>query len=216
MCLAIVFGHCVVFQQLDFPIINVGFNFQFTLAQANGSFPSVQYPPFQTGNNSYLIAGGANQIGYPNIYYGQETGGQMGTRLYYRVVKFSPADNTRAAEKLTTGFTKSVKFISTDFVREPVPVGPGNVNHQFQFSTSVVHPLRAWVLPYPVIPYAAGVAGTVTVPAGTREALSDPTYAAGIITGYFNQANIQINNSQRHTPHELLVLGPPSGNACLF
>lgn len=182
------------FQQLDFPIINVGFNFQFTLAQSNGSAGFYQYPPFQTGNNSYLLSGGVDQIGYPNVYYGSEVGGQMGTRLYYRVVKFSPADNTRAAEMLTRGFTKSVKFISTDWFREPVPVTAGTSNHQFQFSTSVVHPLRVWVLPYPITTYVAGVAGTQTVAASTRESLQDPTYAPGVITGYYNQTNILINN----------------------
>lgn len=182
------------FMQLNFPIINIGFNFQFTLAQSNGSTPNTQYPPFQTGNNSYLISNGVNQIGYPNVYYGQESGGQMGTRLYYRVVKFSPADNARVAEKLTTGFTKSVKFISTDWFREPVPVTSGTSNHQFQFSTSVVHPLRVWVLPYPVINYVGGTQGALPVPASTREALQDATFSPGVITGYFNQSNILINN----------------------
>jgi hypothetical protein len=135
-----------------------------------------------------------NQTGYPAVFYGQETGGQMGTRLYYRVVKFSPSDNARAAEKLTAGFTKSIKFISTDWFREPVPVSVGTSNHQFQFSTSVVHPLRVWVLPYPVVAYSAGTAGTVPVAAGTREALQDPTFSPGVITGYYNQTNILINN----------------------
>lgn len=184
------------FHQLNFPIINVGFNFQFTLAQSQGQIPSFQYPPFQTGNNSYLLGGGTDTIGYPSIYYGQDaSAGAGGTRLYYRVVKFSPADNARMAEKLTTGFTKSIKFISTDWFREPVPVGVGASNHQFQFSTSVVHPLRVWVLPYPNPNYGAGTAGTQTVTAmSNREALQDPTYAPGVECPYFIQTNILVNN----------------------
>jgi hypothetical protein len=182
------------FRQLDFPIINVGFNFQFTFAQQHGANINYTYPPIQTSNNTYLIAGGSDTTPYPSIWYGRETSGAQGTRLYYRVVKFSPADNARMAEKLTTGFTKSIKFISADWFREPVPVSNASATHQFQFSTSVVHPLRVWVQPYPVLTYAAGTAGQVSTPAQSREALVDPTFAPGVVTAYFSQSNIQVNN----------------------
>jgi hypothetical protein len=186
------------FRQLDFPIINVGFNFQFTFAQSNGANVSYVYPPIQTSNNTYLITGGADNTPYPSLWYGRSQTGQEGTRLYYRVVKFSPADNVRTAEKLTTGFTKSVKFISTDWFREPVPVSTGTATHQFQFSTSVVHPLRVWVLPYPYLTYAAGYGGTVATPtiaSSAREAMTDPTFTSSVITGLFTQCNILINNT---------------------
>lgn len=99
------------------------------------------------------------------------------------------------AERLITGFTKSIKFISTDWFREPVPVAVGSSTHQFQFTTSVVHPLRIWVLPYPYITYPlAGVAGLNLVAAGAREALTDPTFAPGVVCGYFTQTNILVNN----------------------
>jgi len=101
------------------------------------------------------------------------------------------------AERLTTGFTKSIKFISTDWFREPVPVAVGTSTHQFQFSTSVVHPLRIWVVPYPYITFPiAGVAGLNAVSAGSREMLTDPTFAPGVVCGYFTQTNILVNNGQ--------------------
>ncbi len=183
------------FRQLDFPIINVGFTFQFTFAQYNGNpaQPQFSYPPFQVSNNTYLLAGGGDNTPYPAVYYGKDVGStSSGTRLYYRVVKFSPADNARVAEKLTSGFTKSIKFISCDWFREPVPVPVGGSSHQFQFSTSVVHPLRVWVLPYAQNTYSGAVAN-LSQP-NTREFLIDPTYAPGIITGHFTQTNILVNS----------------------
>ncbi len=95
------------FRQLDFPIINVGFNFLFNLAQANGPNGAITYPPLMTSNNVNMITGGGDNTPYPTIYYGKAfKGSSEACRLYYRVVKFSPADNARMAEKLTTGFTK--------------------------------------------------------------------------------------------------------------
>lgn len=108
------------FRQLDFPVINVGFNFQFSLAQSNGPVGSYIYPPFQTSNNTYLITGAANvpaattlapTVGggddtpYPIIFYGQEAGSATSTRLYYRVVKFSPSDNTRSVHSDTYAYS---------------------------------------------------------------------------------------------------------------
>lgn len=83
------------FRQLDFPIINVGFNFLFNLAQANGPTGAITYPPLMTSNNVNMITGGGDNTPYPTIYYGKSYKSSEACRLYYRVVKFSPADNAR-------------------------------------------------------------------------------------------------------------------------
>lgn len=181
------------FRQLDFPIINVGFVFQFTLAQNNGPLSQAVYPPFQVSNNQYLLTGGGDSTASPSIYYGRGvSGASEGTRLYYRVVKFSAADTARVAEKLSTGFTKSIKFISTDWIKEPTTVGAGANQHQFQFSTSVVHPLRTWVVSTPFNTY--GTSASFTNQAALRDFLTDPTYAPGVMPIHWTQTNILINS----------------------
>ncbi len=89
---------------------------------------------------------------------------------------------------------RSIKFISCDWFREPVAVSAGTSNHQFQFSTSVVHPLRVWVLPYPQFP--GGLSGTTSnlTQSLIREALIDPTFAPGVVTGAFTQTNMLVNS----------------------
>lgn len=120
-------------------------------------------------------------------------GGGSGTRLYYRSVKFMPADNARVAEKLTSGFTKSIKFISTDFNQCPNLVNPGSSLVQYQITTSVVHPLRVWLLSYPVID-GTNTGTPFTTPFTGLQCLQRPWYAPGVILGFFNQDNIQVNN----------------------
>lgn len=101
--------------QLNIPIINVGFNITLYLNQSHGApaAMNVVFPPLQTSQNvdpvaGPLIAGGTDTTPNPSIFYGVTSGagGGSGTRLYYRSVKFMPADNARVAEKLTSGFTK--------------------------------------------------------------------------------------------------------------
>lgn len=101
--------------QLNIPIINVGFNITLYLNQSHGApaASNVVFPPFQTSQNidpvaGPLITGATDTTPNPAIFYGvtSGSGGGSGTRLYYRSVKFMPADNARVAEKLTSGFTK--------------------------------------------------------------------------------------------------------------
>jgi hypothetical protein len=105
--------------QLNIPIINVGFNITLYLNQSHGASAATTpvFPPLQTSQNvdsvaGQLIAGATDTTPNPSIFYGVTSGqgGGSGTRLYYRSVKFMPADNARVAEKLTSGFTKSVIY----------------------------------------------------------------------------------------------------------
>lgn len=186
-----------LFNSLNIPIINVGFNIQLFLAQTNGTNPSVTFPPLMTGNNSAIITGASagDRTGVPTIFYGVTTGGGSGCRLYYRSVKFSPADNARMAQKLTTGFTWSCKYISTDWI---VPanniVGPGQSLIQAQLEQSVVHPMRVWVLAYAnnTNLYTLNAAGIP--PVGQGSFLQSGVYSTGVVQGFFSQTNMNVNN----------------------
>lgn len=86
---------------------------------------------------------------------------------------------------------RSIKFISTDFNQMNTLINSGNTFVQYQITTSVVHPLRVWLLGYPV------VSGT-TVPGGATfsslQCLQRPWYAPGVVLGFFTQDNMQVNN----------------------
>ena len=105
-------------------------------------------------------------------------------------MKFSAADTARVAEKLSTGFTKSIKFISTDWIKEPTTLAAGSSQHQFQFSTSVVHPLRTWVVSSPFNTYGTAFANQSAI----RDFKTDPTYAPGVMPIHWTQTNILINS----------------------
>lgn len=97
---------------------------------------------------------------------------------------------------LTTGFTKSVKFISTDWNQMQTLVPANNTGAgsavgnivQYQITNSVVHPLRLWVLSYLVT--SASTANS----AATVNVVTQPWYAPGVITGSFINTNVNVNN----------------------
>lgn len=168
--------------QLNIPIINVGWNITLFLNQPNGlTGPlSAQFPPLQTSANSAILTNGTDTTANPTIWYG--TGPFNGTRLYYRSIKFSPADNARAAQMLTTGFTKSIKFISTDWIQQST-TAPTDMMNSYRIANSVVHPLRLWILGY--------LSTTAAVPV-----LSIGTYwhAAAVVNAHYDQCNVLVNN----------------------
>lgn len=179
------------FLQLNLPIINIGFNFQLYLAQTNGANPSVVYPPIETGLNVGLQTGGLDATPRPSIYYGQSLSGGGGCRLYYRSVKFSPADTARMAQKLTTGFTKSIKFTSCDWLYPSSNIisATGSPQVQQQLTQSTVHPQRVWALGYPNNVNLNGSPVT-----GQGSFLQSIAYSTGVIPGFFTQVNINVNN----------------------
>jgi hypothetical protein len=180
--------------QMNIPIINVGWNIQLFFAQTNGASPSFTFPPLQVGNNVNEIQGGNDYTTTsPAIFYGQTIAGGSGCRLYYRSVKFSPADNARMAERLTSGFTKSIKFISTDWI-QPISnlIIPSQGTVQIQIEQSVVHPLRVWLLPYANnTNLTAQTTNPVTSLIGSF--IKSAVYAPGVLQGYFNQTNVLVN-----------------------
>jgi hypothetical protein len=89
------------------------------------------------------------------------------------------------AERLTTGFTKSVKFISCDWTPFTTLVGPAQSGFQYNITTGLVHPLRLWILGYPVLAANGTLGGNV---------LLQPWFAPGVITGSFIQCNVLVNN----------------------
>lgn len=179
-----------LFMQLDIPIINVGWNIQLFLAQTAGPFATAQYPPFMTSNNTALQQGGQDDTASPAIFYGNFKGQSTPCRLYYRVVKFQPQDNSEMAKKLTAGFTKSFTFISTDWIiPQGGPISSQPTTSQIYLSQSVVHPLRLWAL---------GYANNTTVNSGTAnkpgQFIQSASYAPGVVTGLFNNVNVLVNN----------------------
>lgn len=174
-----------MFMQMKSPIINLGLNLTLYLTQQNGpAGTNTIFPALQTSNNVGLITGGQDNTANPAIFYGQGFGGAEACRWYYRTVKFSPTDTARMAEMLTTGFTKSFKFISTDFNQASNTVGTGSQFYQYQFATSSVHPLRCHAYFAPIINN-----GTTTV-----NALSTFNYAPGVEPSLWLQTNVTVNN----------------------
>lgn len=84
-------------------------------------------------------------------------------------------------------FCRTVKFISTDWQRAINTVPAGTATYQYQFATSVVHPLRVWALFYPLVDYTnSGATPT--------ESLFHPSYAPGVQCALFTQTNLLVNN----------------------
>lgn len=165
---------------------------QLFLAQTNGPFATAQYPPFMTSNNTTIQSGGQDDTATPAIFYGNYKGSATPCRLYYRVVKFQPQDNTEMAKKLTAGFTKSFTFISTDWIiPQGGPISSSSSVSQIYLSQSVVHPLRLWALGYANNASINVVNGVPTKPGAFIQSAS---YAPGVVTGLFNNVNVLVNN----------------------
>lgn len=176
--------------QLKFPIVNVGWSMQYYFAQTQGTNPNISFPPLEIGANSTIYSGGLDTTGSPSIFYGMTKGGGTGCRLYYRACKFQPADTARMAQLLTTGFTKSFKFMSTDWIVPAVNViGTGPTQVQQMIEQSVVHPLRVWVLTY-----ANNLNLNASPSAGQGSFIRSNVYSSGVVTGSFNNTNILVNN----------------------
>lgn len=131
-----------IFLQLNFPIISLGLNLQFYLAQTEGNgISNTPILPFMCDATTP----------YPKISYGtggNNNSGQNGQRLYYRTVKYNARDAQIMAARLREGFTKTVKFISADFSNgNLVGTISGTVNNQnLVVAQAVVRPLRLWML----------------------------------------------------------------------
>jgi hypothetical protein len=209
------------FEQLDFPVINMGFNFQFILRQTHNSnqvgntSSSVQCyqncPPLM-GASLFGPSYSATQTfacytaGMPSISYGQTLAGtymaSYGTqcRLYYRSIKLNPSENEQFKARLMRGFTKKIKFISTDIFQPQTAISTQSGN--FQIAPSIVWPLRVWALLYTTngqsgVNTAVGALGgnwKSAVPAAGGEDGRAPMNGLQVVHGWLRNANIMVNN----------------------
>lgn len=196
--------------QLNFPIFNVGFQLNLYFNQPNGQSPyQTQFPPCMTGDNSSLVpaSGGSptlggvpsNVVGAPTIFYNGTVGANSGCRLWYKSVKYAPEDAARISDMFAKGYTRSVKFISTDYIPYAglSPLQPGQTLNQ-TLTTSVVQPLRIWTLLYPVFANGSSTTGIVgTNAAGNTQpanSLQRSDYSWGTVPGFLQDVQIQVNN----------------------
>lgn len=203
-----------LFEQMDFPVFNVGFNFTFMLAQANGdtnSSPSLnQHTPLMLAGpgvgtaaaTSTVLGRGAVTttllsagVKAPCILYGNAPGAISANacRLYYRTVKFSPADNARISEQMQKGFTKKIKFLSTDYNQVNSSTFPPT-SGLCLITNSVVAPMRVWALCYADkgagnSPWGGVLQGGIGGAVGDACVCSTQTVQNG-----FKNTNILINN----------------------
>lgn len=224
------------FEQLDFPIINVGFNMQFIFRQSHNPNPPSAQPLAPSFYNNCPPMMGATMYG-PNgtstyatwgaglsaIQYGSTTVGSAnnqtygtGVRLYYRSLKLNPADNEAFKTKLTRGFTKKIKFISTDTYSPPQLISGGSTGNSSVIAPSIVWPLRVWALLYSANGaisknsnqgalggnYSSFVSGQPAQLTGNASSVN--TIASGmapmnglqVVHGWMKNANILVNNQQ--------------------
>ncbi len=136
------------FRQLNMAIINLGFQFQLFLTQPQGTVFNQQV--FMTGAGV-----SSDTVTQPIITYGNTSKKGQGARLYVRNVKFNAADSERMNAKLAENFTKSINFITTDYIPDLSSTshtfgdGVSSMMFQQQIVSSVVYPLRIWMLCYP-------------------------------------------------------------------
>ena len=163
------------FMQLDFPIINMRFQINFLHSFGSNN----QYPCGIAGTGTTA----ATDI--PKFTIG---GGIGACRLYYRKLTFTPEVAQKLALRMQKGWTKTVKFLCTDFYN--ILNNNSTVNISQVITPSTVRPLRVWTLLYP--------AGAIT-----GQTLPSPLVATGQLTN----VNLSINNINYYQnslvlPHE--------------
>lgn len=143
------------YRQLNMAIINLGFQIQIYLTQPQGTLNNQQV--FMTGDGVQ-----SDTVVQPLITYGNTSGIGQGARLYVRNVKFNAADSERMNAKLAENFTKSINFISTDYIPDRssgTDFGVGDTTpFQQEIVSSVVYPLRIWMLCYPDVALTSNAA----------------------------------------------------------
>ncbi len=220
-------------EQVDFPIINMGFNIQLLLRQYNNtslaSSSAVPQQPLYVNNTPPLMVcslyggnGTSTQAlwtgGQPAVRYGDTSVGAAsnknygtGCRLYYEVVKLNPTENEMFKNKLQRGFTKKIKFISTDVFKKSTLTSGTDTQ---LIAPAIVWPLRVWAMLFTANaataindPYSALGGGWLnTVPSTTGVTGSGATTTSGsafgaqnglqVVHGWLTNANILVNNQQ--------------------
>lgn len=165
-----------------------------------------QYPPFMTdssaGNTTadtypggtittpapaITYANGLTAVGSPQ---GSVTGPYSTCRLWYRAVQLEGTENRMFSEALLKGYKKRFKFISTDVIRSrnQGATGTGQTGNLVAYTggaapslnetitTSIVQPIRCWVLMTPTGHY------------------SRSDYASGVCPARLSDVQVQIAN----------------------
>lgn len=165
------------FRQFNMAVINLGLQLQLYFTQPDGILQNMQV--FMTG------AGVSSEpTKQPIISYGNNAFGGQGARLYVRNLKFNAPDSIRMNAKLAENYTKSINFLTTDYIPDRT-VAPTVVNQtggtffQQEIVSAVVYPLRVWMLCYPDVAITS-----------TAAALRWPLTSCPF---YLDQANILIN-----------------------
>lgn len=151
-----------LFMQWRLPSVNIGFDLTFNIPWTNPSNPSAYFPLMTDG---FTIQ--------PTIRIGNMRNNAC--RLFYRQCTLSAADNTTFGKMLEQGFTREIKFTTTDIVTNP-SFSLGTTNYQETINQSVVNPQRV-----------VGLLKTPTQDAGA--------YFYGSTSHFhFQQVNIDVNN----------------------
>ena len=183
------------FEQLDFPMINLRFQMNFYMAnQING----VSTPASASLQGGYPFATMASAAGYSNPY-AYIGGGNGSCRLYYKTVKYTDVVGAQIAERMAQGFTKTVKYITTDYTTLATAVSAAALTTSVQvpsfiISAGTVRPLRVWCL----LPSATQLLGTpalnTTITPATNNCV-DPNVWPIVCTGRLINSNILINGT---------------------
>ena len=207
------------FTQLDFPVINLGFNIQLIFRQPNnmGGATNSQFVqpyggigPLQAG--SMYATNGTTPYAIwttacPAIQYGGSTTATNTygntCRLYYRSLKLNPTENEAFKTKLMRGFTKKIKFISTDTFQMNGAIFQ-TTNNSFVISPAIVWPLRVWAMLYTngttnsAVSQAQSGSLCGAYISNPSTGGTQPSQAAQcglqVCHGWMTNANIQVNN----------------------
>lgn len=228
-----------IFMQLDFPIINLGLNITFNLASFYGNAPFLQTSQqtsfVRTGGSTATntVAGSKTTASATsdmppveiyqtpfNIVYGNGQGSNNSNpcRLYYRSVKFAAEDNVAVTEMLKEGYTKNIKFLSTDFVLDRnipytnttdstaywVRATQQSAQVTRQLTSSIVNFRRLVAMMWPGINMpGAWVNNTTTMAINStaygQSGYDSPYLPSGCPTGVIRNANLQINSQNYFT-----------------
>lgn len=202
------------FEQMDFPIINLGFNFTFYLRQPHTNDvtqfapPDRNIPPLMVASQ-WSYDGSLPSIGtggYPAIAYGksvQNSGYGTGCRLYFRSIKLDPSNNQLLYAALGSqgGLKKSFKFISTDYFTPSEGLTPSTTEKTYLISNSIVWPQRVWALLYTAdilgndsVSSAKSISGALGGGYQT-DGVFGPQCSLQTVQGWMKNANILINNN---------------------
>lgn len=163
-----------VFEQMDFPLINLRFQMNFLTSFTSGTTSAGAnfFPMAATPTYSSPVITIANGI--------------QTCRLYYEVIKFGPKVGEEVSRRMNAGFDKTIKFLTTDY-NTTTQVTNGNTL-TYTISPGTVRPVRIWAM----LPVTA----SFSVPTGNAAGTAgyDGHVFPLVTCGILNNINIQVNS----------------------